>query len=326
MRGTDRVLTVPCSAASVGRASDGFVRLLRGDARRMDAVSDGSVHLVVTSPPYPMIPQWDDVFRAQGASDYDAMHAVLDAAWRECHRVLVPGGILAVVVGDALRRVDGEFRLWPNHASVLRGAGAAGFRPLPYILWKKPTNKPNAFLGSGFLPPNAYVTLDCEFVLLFRKGRLRQFPSHDPERMASRFTRMERDHWFSQVWSDVRGAPQRAGAERTGAFPSELATRLIRMYSVRGDTVLDPFAGTGTTLWAAEALGRRAIGVEWDEDRFRRLVLSRSSREGASPRERGAPMSPSVPSRAPVGRRASRRTGGRSPPRRRGGDTAAPNR
>jgi modification methylase len=199
------------------------------------------------------------------------MLRVLDDAWRECHRVLVPGGILAVVIGDALRTVDREFRLWPNHAATLTGAARMGFRPLPYLLWKKPTNKPNAFLGSGFLPPNAYVTLDCEFVLLFRKGRLRRFPPHDAAREDSRFSRAERDRWFSQVWQDVRGVAQSSTEGRTGAFPAELAERLVRMFSVRGDTVLDPFAGTGTTLWAAVKWERDAVGVEWDPARFRRL-------------------------------------------------------
>ncbi len=259
-------------------ARAGAVRLLRGDARDLRALPPASVHLVVTSPPYPMIPQWDAVFRAWGAPDYDAMHRELDRAWAECARLLVPGGILAVVIGDALRRVDGEFRLWPNHASVLAGAGAAGLRPLPYVLWKKPTNKPNAFLGSGFLPPNAYVTLDCEFVLLFRNGLLRRFPPHDVARTESRFGRAERDHWFSQVWDDVRGAPQRGAGGRTGAFPPEIPDRLVRMFSVRGDTVLDPFAGTGTTVWAAAARGRDAVGVEWDGERYEELVRSARAR------------------------------------------------
>ena len=250
----------------------GPVRLLRGDARRLDGIDDRSVQLVVTSPPYPMIPQWDALFAALGARDYPAMLAVLGDAWGAAHRVLVDGGILSVVIGDAVRRSDDGFRLWPNHAETLVAAERAGFRPLPYLLWKKPTNRPNAFLGSGFLPPNAYVTLDCEFILLFRKGDPRRFPPHDRARGRSRFTREERDRWFSQVWTDIRGARQTARGRRTGAFPAALADRLVRMFSVEGDTVLDPFAGTGTTLWAAAERGRPAIGVEWDEAVFAELV------------------------------------------------------
>jgi len=165
-----------------GAGVRGSVRLFEGDARALARVPDRSVELILTSPPYPMIPQWDEQFRALGADRYPAMLAVLAEAWRACHRVLVPGGLMAVVIGDALRRGEDGFRLWPNHAATLLDAERAGFRPLPYVLWKKPTNRPNAYLGSGFLPPNAYVTLDCEFVLLLRKGDLRRFPRHDPRR------------------------------------------------------------------------------------------------------------------------------------------------
>jgi len=228
-----------------------------------------------------MIPQWDSLFAALGARDYPSMLRVLEAAWAECHRVLAEGGLLAVVIGDALRSGADGFRLWPNHAETLVAAARVGFRPLPYILWKKPTNKPNAFLGSGFLPPNAYVTLDCEFILLFRKGGLRRFPVHDPGRGSSRLSRAERDHWFSQVWDDVLGTPQRRTGGRTGAFPDEIPQRLVRMFSVRGDTVLDPFAGTGTSLWAAAELGRNAVGVEYDPSVYRSLVQEAGRRRPA---------------------------------------------
>lgn len=254
------------------RTSASQVRLFRGDARHLEGVGNASIHLVVTSPPYPMIPQWDDLFRRLGATDYAAMLRVLEDAWVECYRVLVPGGILALNIGDALRTTDGEFRLWPNHAHTLVAAERLGFRPLPYVLWKKPTNKPNAFLGSGFFPPNAYVTLDCEYVLLFRKGQLRRLPPHDPRREASRISRAERDRWFSQVWSDVRGASQRTALGRSAAFPLEIPERLVRMFSLVGETVLDPFAGTGTTVEAAVRWGRDAVGVEWDPGTYAALV------------------------------------------------------
>jgi site-specific DNA-methyltransferase (cytosine-N4-specific) len=266
------------------------IRLIRGDARSLPGIEPASVHLVVTSPPYPKIPQWDALFRELGATSFEAMHGILDAAWRESYRVLVDGGILAVNIGDAVRTDEEGFRLWANQARVVAGAERAGFRSLPYLLWKKPTNKPNAFLGSGFLPPNAYVTLDCEYILLLRKGGLRRFPPKDPRRAASRFDRRERDLWFSQVWDGIRGAPQVGVQGRTAAFPPEIPDRLLRMFSCVGETVLDPFCGTGTTLWAAHRRGRRAIGAEIDERLFSALETRRATIAGATtPAGNGAP-------------------------------------
>lgn len=239
-----------------------------GDSRRMGELGNGSVHLVVTSPPYPMVAIWDNFYAECSASTYDEMHNYLDQVWSEIARVLIPGGIACVNIGDATRSKDGLFRLYPNHSRVIEKFETLGLVSLPYILWKKPTTKPHykgkgAFLGSGFLPPNAYVTLDMEYILIFRKGGLRTFEPKDPERYKSRFTKQERDKWFSQVWT-VTGARQNIeGFERrVAAFPEEIPRRLIRMFSIVGDLVLDPFLGSGTSLKTAIALGRRFVGYE----------------------------------------------------------------
>jgi len=242
-------------------------RIVFGDSRRMHEVPDGSVHLVVTSPPYPMIKIWDDIFNSYGCKTYDQMHQYLAGVWKECYRVLVDGGIACINIGDATRDSEGTFKLFPNHAKVIEICQRIGFISLPYILWKKPTTKPNSFLGSGFIPTNAYVTLDCEYILIFRRGKPRKFRPKDLYRYASHYTREQRDKWFSQIW-DVKGVRQENNEvkRRTAAYPEEVACRLIRMFSIIGDTVLDPFLGTGTTTKAAMQLYRNSVGYEIDEN------------------------------------------------------------
>ncbi|MFX1476206.1 MAG: DNA-methyltransferase [Promethearchaeota archaeon] len=240
--------------------------LIVGDSRQMLEVPDNSVQLVVTSPPYPMIELWDDLFQQQGCRSFSEMHNFLAEVWRECYRVLVDGGIACINIGDALRKYDGGLRLFPNHVRVTEHCETIGFISLPFLLWKKPTTRPNAFLGSGFLPPNAYVTQDCEFILLFRKGSPRSFPPKDFMRYASHYTKAERDAWFTQIWR-VPGARQENGDldRRVAAYPEEIARRLIRMFSIYGDTVLDPFLGTGTTMKVANEFHRNSIGYEIDD-------------------------------------------------------------
>ncbi len=256
-------------------------RVVVGDAREMTAVDDQEVHLVVTSPPYPMIDMWDQVFASlnpaigdrldagAGPAAFELMHAELDTAWDEVERVLTPGGIACIVVGDATRSIDGSFRVYNNHARIIQSFIHRGFEPLPDILWRKPVNSATKFMGSGMLPPNAYVTLEHEFVLVFRKGQLsRSFEPASSRRYRSAYFWEERNEWFSDLWTDIAGARQHLYDEdlrdRSAAFPLEVPYRLINMYSVYGDTVLDPFWGLGTTTVAAMVAGRHSIGYELD--------------------------------------------------------------
>ena len=251
-----------------------------GDARELP-LADDSVDLVVTSPPYPMIEMWDDVFAGldpeigaaldagDGERAHDLMHAVLAEAWREVARVLRPGGIAVVNVGDATRSVD-RFRVYDNHARVTEAFVELGFDPLPGVLWRKPANSAAKFMGSGMVPPNAYVTLEHEHVLVFRNGDRREFEPGADRRYESAYFWEERNTWFSDVWTDLNGARQALAdpelRERSAAFPLELPYRLVNMYSVYGDTVLDPFWGTGTSSLAAAVAGRSSVGVETDPD------------------------------------------------------------
>jgi DNA modification methylase len=256
--------------------------LFISDSRLLDSLHDESVDLVVTSPPYPMIEMWDGLFiegyegvrHAWDDGDYETafecMHRGLDRVWVELHRVLRQGGVACINVGDATRRLGQSFRLFPNHARILMGCRTAGFHSLPLIHWRKPTNAPNKFMGSGMLPAGAYVTLEHEYILLMRKGGLRRFTgaSERQRRVRSALFWEERNSWYSDVW-EIRGVSQvlnGTGARaRSGAFPFEIAYRLISMYSVLGDWVLDPFFGTGTTALAAAAACRNSVGVEIDE-------------------------------------------------------------
>ncbi|GBC75265.1 DNA adenine methyltransferase YhdJ [archaeon HR06] len=261
----------------------------------MKEIKDKSIHLMVTSPPYPMIEIWDKQFRMLDKSIdelwikmeaskndydkvyfankiYDLMHGNLTLTWKEVYRVLVEGGIACINIGDATRSIGNIFQLFPNHARIIEECKKIGFVTLPYILWKKPTTKPRykgkgAFLGSGFLPPNAYITLDCEYILIFRKGKPREFNPNDPLRYASQYTKEERDAWFTQIW-DIPGTKQELSEveRRAAAFPEEIPKRLIRMFSIIGDTVLDPFLGTGTTMKVAMQLQRNSIGYEIDKN------------------------------------------------------------
>ena len=255
-------------------------RIYFENAHQMDALQRESVDLVVTSPPYPMIEMWDALFASQkaeidqalanndGRNAFELMHRELDAIWQEVWRILKPGGIVCINVGDAARTIDGRFSLYPNHARMLSQLLKLGFQSLPVILWRKQTNAPNKFMGSGMLPPGAYVTLEHEYILILRKGSKREFTKETERqnRRASAFFWEERNRWFSDVWMDIKGAAQhladRTARQRSAAFPFEVPYRLINMFSVKGDVVVDPFLGIGTTMWAAAAAARNCMGYE----------------------------------------------------------------
>ncbi len=257
--------------------------ILFQDARDLKNIPSESVDLVVTSPPYPMIEMWDEMFSHQnqgiqdalacsdGMQAYALMHQILDAVWDEVFRVLKNGRFACINIGDATRTVNGNFCLYPNHARILTHLLNIGFSALPDILWRKQANTPNKFMGSGMLPAGAYVTLEHEYILIVRKGSKREFKTEAEKenRRESGLFWEERNIWYSDVWTDIKGTGQKLAKamsrSRSAAFPFDLAYRLINMYSVKGDMILDPFLGTGTTTAAAMTSGRNSIGVEIDE-------------------------------------------------------------
>lgn len=258
-------------------------RVVVEDSRELTAIDDNSVELVVTSPPYPMIEMWDELFsdlntsigKALGKKDgqraFELMHEELNTVWSEVERVLVDGGIACINIGDATRKVDGSFRVYQNHSRIIDSFEERGFEPLPEILWRKPVNSAAKFMGSGMLPPNAYVTLEHEYILTFRNGKdSRRFEPKAERRYNSSYFWEERNKWFSDVWTGVTGEFQSLDnnelRDRSAAYPFEIPYRLVSMYSVYGDTVLDPFWGTGTTSLAALVAGRNSIGYELEEE------------------------------------------------------------
>ncbi len=266
-------------------------KIIFANSNNMEEVLTDSVNLVVTSPPYPMIEMWDEQFSAlnpeigdalqkeNGMRAYDLMHEELGKVWKEVDRVIAPGNIVCINIGDATRKIGGSFQLYPNHSRITYYFEKMGYQVMPLIIWRKETNKPNKFMGSGMLPSNAYVTLEHEYILLFRKGQNRDFDMKDKQnRHNSAYFWEERNIWFSDIWEDLKGVSQKLNhedlRERSAAYPFELAYRLINMYSVQGDTVLDPFSGTGTTMLAAMSSARNSIGYELDQ-KFQKVIDSR---------------------------------------------------
>jgi modification methylase len=263
-------------------------KLLFTDSRYLDSLSDSTVDLVVTSPPYPMIEMWDRAFSEinpeiakslnsdEGTTAFELMHAEIDRTWDHVVRLLKPGGWACINIGDATRSIGGNFQLYSNHTRITQALLARGLSSMPLIIWRKQTNAPNKFMGSGMLPAGAYVTLEHEYILLFRKGEKRVFANESDivSRQKSSVFWEERNTWYSDMW-DFKGTRQLLNhsslRERSAAFPFELAYRLILMYSVRNDVVLDPFLGTGTTSFAAMATERNSIGIEI-EPNFRQLI------------------------------------------------------
>jgi len=246
-------------------------KLILGDSRKMGSIDDASVHLVVTSPPYWTLKEYNKSEGQLGyVADYEEFLQELDKVWSECFRVLVEGGRLVVVVGDVClsRRKHGRHQVFPLHADIQSHCRKLGFDNLAPIFWYKIANASFEAEGNGagFLgkpyEPGGVVKNDVEFILMERKPGSYRKPS-TKTRLLSILPADRHKEWFQQVWSNV---PGESTAKHPAPFPLEVPTRLIRMFSFVGDTVLDPFTGTGTTNLAAMHTGRNSIGYEIDKE------------------------------------------------------------
>lgn len=260
--------------------------LLLGDARKVPSLAHESVHLVLTSPPYWTLKDYRDTQGQLGhIEDYDEFLEQLDRVWRHCYDALVPGGRLICVVGDVClsrRENAGRHTVVPLHASIQEHCRRIGFDNLAPIIWHKISNAAYEVEGgSGFLgkpyEPNAVIKNDIEFILMERKPGGYRSPDI-PTKILSLISADNHKTWFQQIWTGITGASTK---HHPAPYPSELAERLVRMFSFVGDTVLDPFLGTGTTSVAAASWGRNSIGFEVDPHYFK-LAQRRIAEETSS--------------------------------------------
>lgn len=260
--------------------------LYLADSRAIASLPPESVHLVVTSPPYWTLKDYNVGEGQLGyISDYEDFLTQLDKVWKRCFQALVPGGRLVCVVGDVClsrRKNKGEHVVVPLHASIQEHCRKIGFNNLAPIIWYKIANavyeasgNGGGFLGKPY-EPNCVIKNDIEFILMQRKAGGYRSPSV-ATRILSVIPADRHRVWFQQIWNGVTGASTKV---HPAPYPLELAERLIRMFSFVGDTVLDPFMGSGTTSVAAARWGRNSIGVEVDPDYFE-LSRKRVEKESA---------------------------------------------
>ncbi len=241
-------------------------RLHLGDARDLSWIPDASVQLVVTSPPYWTLKEYAPGNRDQMGhfEDYEQFLSELDRVWHECKRVLVGGGRICCVVGDICipRKKGGRHYLVPLHSDIQVRARGIGLDCLQPIFWHKIANGVTEAAGNGAgfygkpYQPGGIIKNDIEYILFLRKGgEYRSVPTL--QKALSMLTREEMKTWQRSIWSDLPGASTRDG--HPAPYPVEVAQRLIKLFSFAGDTVLDPFAGTGSTSQAAIMSGRNSI-------------------------------------------------------------------
>lgn len=238
-----------------------------GDARDMREVENESVHLVVTSPPYWQLKDYGAPDQIGFDHSYEEYINNLNLVWQESHRVLHGGCRLCINVGDQFARsvYYGRYKVIPIRTEVIRFCETIGFDYMGAVVWQKVTtcntSGGGAVMGSFPFPRNGIIKVNYEFILVFRK--LGKPPTVTKEtKSRSRLTNDEWNLYFSGHWQ----FPGERQDKHLAVFPEELPRRLIRMFTFEGETVLDPFLGSGTTTLAAKRSGRNSIGYEINRD------------------------------------------------------------
>jgi len=244
-----------------------FHKIINGDSRQMNLLPDNSVHLVITSPPYWQLKDYGSDEQIGFNESYENYINNLNLVWKECHRVLHPGCRLCINIGDQFARsvYYGRYKVIPIRTEIIKFCETIGFDYMGAIIWQKVTTTNTTggatIMGSFPYPRNGILKLDYEFILIFKK--LGNPPKPTPEqKKLSAMTKDEWNEYFSGHWNF-------AGVKQNGhlaMFPEELPARLIKMFSFVGDTVLDPFLGSGTTSLAARNLGRSSVGYEINKE------------------------------------------------------------
>jgi site-specific DNA-methyltransferase (adenine-specific) len=241
--------------------------IIHGDCRQMSELSDKSVHLIVTSPPYWQLKDYGAENQIGFHDDYETYINHLNLVWQECYRVLHDGCRLCVNIGDQFARSTyyGRYKIIPIHTEIIRFCETAGFDFMGKIIWQKTTTMNTtggaSIMGSFPYPRNGIVKLDFEYILLFKKQGIPPVPEKT-QKEQSAMTTKEWNTYFSGHWY-FAGAKQE---KHLAMFPEELPSRLIKMFSFPGETILDPFMGSGTTAAAAQKLNRNSIGYEINSD------------------------------------------------------------
>lgn len=271
--------------ANGARPAKTFHGIYLRDARRLDLETRDDVHLVVTSPPYFNLVEYEGTNPAQQLAvieSYEDFLENLDEVWQRCFERLVPGGRMCVVVGDVCvaRRKAGRHHVLPLHADISLRCRTIGFDYLTPILWAKIANATTEvggatrFLGKPY-EPNGIIKNDIEYILMLRKPGNYRNPSA-AQRALSILEPEEHERGYRSIWADIPGQTRVDG--HPAPFPIQLAERLIKLFSFVGDTVLDPFWGSGTTTVAAMRAARSSVGYEI-EKRYLEIGKKRISRE-----------------------------------------------
>jgi len=241
--------------------------IIHGDSRQMNCLADKSIHLVITSPPYWQLKDYGTENQIGFHESYESYINNLNLVWKECHRVLHPGCRLCINIGDQFARsvYYGRYKVIPIRTEIIKFCETLGFDYMGAVIWQKVTTCNTTggatIMGSFPYPRNGILKLDYEFILLFKKQGVSPTPTKEQKKLSI----MTKDDWntyFSGHWYF-------AGAKQDGhiaMFPEELPARLIKMFSFSGETVLDPFLGSGTTALAARNLGRSSVGYEINSD------------------------------------------------------------